>query len=110
MHKVRQAKDGRKATDCQQRWNRSEGKRQPEEGGRGGHDREECQNAQERQVLPAQSQTQPVWGGETESRGKRLAPSTQGHVKKDPCLSSHPPISIYPSIHPFLCLHITFAP
>ena len=76
--------------------------------GMGGHDREECQNAQERQELPAQSQTQPVWGGETENGGERLAPLTQGHVKKDPPFSTHP--SIHPSIYPSKCPHILLPP
>lgn len=35
----------------------------------GAHDEKECQNAQERQELPVQSQTQPVWGRETERGG-----------------------------------------
>lgn len=47
----------------------------------GGHEGEECQNAQERQELPVQSQTQPVWGRESE-RGIEAGPPTQGHVKK----------------------------
>lgn len=38
-------------------------------GGGGLHDEKECQNAQERQELPVQSQTQPVWGRETERGG-----------------------------------------
>lgn len=73
-----------------ERWKPAEGKGQPETGGWGrGGDGEKCQNAQERQELPAQLQTQPVWGRETRGGGGEVGPPTQGHVKRDQPFPTH---------------------
>ena len=94
----RQAKEEEEAVQMEILQRAKDSRRQ----GVGGHDEEECQNAQERQELAAQLQTRLVWGRQTESGGKWLAPPTQGHVKKDPLL--HPPT--YPSIRLSVCLFV----
>lgn len=101
----RQAKDRGNATDLSlSKDGNAQRARDSRRKGDGGHDREECQNAQERQELPTQSQTEPVWGRETESGGKEAGPvNTRSCEKRS--LYLHPPThpSIYPSVHKSLC-------